>query len=103
MLGDDVSEDVVKEMFAEMDVNHDGKIEYSEFIKYWRAIMIKTNVTPLQKFKTSARKVLSILKAMHLHSPMTSKVDPPKKIDSVFQNVVANASAAMDAAAESSK
>ena len=38
-------------MFSEIDINNDGKIEYVEFLKYWRAIMIKINVTPMQKFK----------------------------------------------------
>ena len=38
-------------MFSEIDINNDGKIEYKEFLKYWRAIMIKINVTPMQKFK----------------------------------------------------
>lgn len=51
MLGGEIEESVIKEMFSEIDINNDGKIEYVEFLKYWRAIMIRINVTPMQKFK----------------------------------------------------
>lgn len=65
-LGYEVDESVIKEMFAEIDVNNDGKIDYMEFLKYWRAMMIKINVTPLQKFKSSAKKISNAVKVVRM-------------------------------------
>jgi calmodulin len=35
-LGDKFSEDEVMEIFKEADLNHDGKIEYREFVDFWK-------------------------------------------------------------------
>ena len=59
-----MSVDIVNQMFSEIDINHDGKIEYTEFLKYWREIMIKTHVRPLQKFQAAGKKVISLIRRM---------------------------------------
>lgn len=35
-LGDKFAEDEVMEIFKEADLNHDGKIEYREFVDFWK-------------------------------------------------------------------
>jgi len=66
MLGHEVDESVVKEMFSEIDINNDGKIEYMEFLKYWKIMMLKINVTPLQKFKSSVKRVTNAVKVVRM-------------------------------------
>ena len=64
ILGDDLSEDVMKEIAIEMNCTHDGYIECKEFLKYWRKIMIKNHVTPLQKLRGVVNKVVRSLRIM---------------------------------------
>ena len=67
ILGDEVNEDMIKEIVVEMDCARDGIIEWKEFLRYWRTIMIKNHVTPLQKLRGAVKKVvrsLRILKAL---------------------------------------
>ena len=64
ILGDDVAEDVVEEIFTEMDCRSGDIIEYSEFLEYWRKVMIKNHVTPLQRLCKAVKKVIRSLRIM---------------------------------------
>merc|ERR1712072_394202 len=57
MLGNDVDDRIVKEIFTEIDVINNGKLDYTEFLKYWRTVMINYNVNPLQKFRSAVKKI----------------------------------------------
>ena len=64
VLGNDVEDDVIEEIIAEMGLSNGGTIDYTEFLKYWRKIMIKNHVTPLQKLRGAVKKVVRSLRVM---------------------------------------
>ena len=93
MLGDDINEEILDEMFADMDHDKDGKIEYVEFLKYWRSIMIKYNVTPLQKFRKAVNKVrtsIKILKGLGGFKKKLSIGGQNATIPNIFEKSVAD-------------
>jgi hypothetical protein len=49
-------------MFSEMDYNNDGKIDYCEFLKYWRSISVVRHVNVKQRFASAVKRVVSGLK-----------------------------------------
>jgi calcium-dependent protein kinase len=52
----------VASMFSEMDYNNDGKIDYCEFLKYWRSISVVRHVNVKQRFASAVKRVVSGLK-----------------------------------------
>ena len=51
LLGQDCTEELIEEMFRDLDLRGDNRVDYREFLIFWRGIMIKTHVTPLERFK----------------------------------------------------
>ena len=51
LLGQDCKEELIEEMFHDLDLRGDNRVDYREFLIFWRNIMIKTHVTPLQRFR----------------------------------------------------
>ena len=49
-MGSGISDVEVADMIAEVDVECSGRINYIDFIKFWRTFIISQNVTPLEKF-----------------------------------------------------
>ena len=49
-MGSGISDVEVSDMIAEVDTEHTGKINYIDFIKFWRNFILSQNVSPLQKF-----------------------------------------------------
>lgn len=49
-MGAGISDLEVSEMIAEVDSEHTGRINYIDFVKFWRNFILSQNVSPLQKF-----------------------------------------------------
>jgi Ca2+-binding EF-hand superfamily protein len=59
-LGTEQSDELLDGVLSELDSNHDGKIDYSEFLNYWRSVERVEKHTPLQRFAVSANKIRAI-------------------------------------------
>lgn len=59
-LGTEQSEELLEGMIAELDTNKDGKIDYKEFLNYWKSLERAEKLTPLQRFAVSVKKVKAI-------------------------------------------
>lgn len=60
-LGADDSKDLVDDMLKEIDTNYDGKIDYREFLRYWKSLERAEKLSPLQKFAMTVKKTMSII------------------------------------------
>ena len=49
-MGNGISDVEVADMIAEVDVEGTGRINYIDFIKFWRTFVLSQNVSPLEKF-----------------------------------------------------
>ena len=49
-MGAGISNAEVAEMIAEVDVENTGRINYIDFIKFWRTFILSQNISPLEKF-----------------------------------------------------
>lgn len=66
-LGGEWSNDEIENMMIEADFDGDGRIDYMEFMKFWRNLNLTQNLTPIQRFSKAVRRVtrsLSLIKAM---------------------------------------
>ena len=59
-LGAEQSDELLEGMIAELDTNHDGKIDYNEFLTYWKSLERAEKLTPLQRFAMSVKKVRAV-------------------------------------------
>jgi calcium-dependent protein kinase len=59
-LGAEQSDHILEDMIAELDSNNDGKIDYKEFLAYWKSIERAEKLTPLQRFAMSVKKVKAV-------------------------------------------
>ena len=49
-MGNGISDVEVADMIAEVDVLGTGRINYIDFINFWRTFVLSQNVSPLEKF-----------------------------------------------------
>jgi hypothetical protein len=49
-MGAGISDLEVDEMIAEADCMNTGRINYIDFVKFWRNFILSQNISPLQKF-----------------------------------------------------
>jgi calcium-dependent protein kinase len=59
-LGTEQSVELLDDLLAELDTNNDGKIDYKEFLAYWKSLERAEKLTPLQRFAMSVKKVKAI-------------------------------------------
>lgn len=59
-LGAEQSDALLEDMIAELDTNHDGRIDYKEFLSYWKSLERAEKLTPLQRFAMSVKKVRAV-------------------------------------------
>ena len=59
-LGTEKSAELLEDMISELDTNKDGRIDYSEFLTYWRSLERTEKLTPLQRFAMSVKKVKAV-------------------------------------------
>jgi len=67
-------EEEIETIMSEADLDGDGKVDYHEFIKFWRDFTIAQKLTPIQRFTKAVRQVtkgLSLIRAMRKSVDLT--------------------------------
>lgn len=54
-LGADQSDELIGDVLKELDSNGDGKVDYREFIKYWKNLERSEKLSPLKRFSISVK------------------------------------------------
>lgn len=62
-LGADQSDELIDDVLKELDSNHDGKVDYREFLKYWKSLERAERVSPLKRFAMTVKKTMATLDA----------------------------------------
>ena len=68
-VGQMMSPEELDEMMEEVDLNGDGRIDYAEFLVYWRNLYMDTRVKSAEQLARSARRVTSNMNAMKAMRP----------------------------------
>ncbi len=56
-VGQGMPDEEVTAMLTQIDEDGDGKIDYKEFMHFWRNMMVQTRVNPVQKLQSAAKKI----------------------------------------------
>ena len=66
VLGQEEEDQTIVDVLNELDFNKDGKIDYKEFLVYWKGVEIEQKVTPMERMVKGVSKVatqISVVKA----------------------------------------
>jgi len=80
-VGGSVPDDEIHQMLLDIDEDGDGKIDYKEFMHFWKKMMLQQRVNPTKRLQKAARKIsksLTMFKSLSRkdHSPAENTSAP---------------------------
>ena len=73
-MGSGTSDTEVDDMISSMDERHNGKINYIDFLRFWRRLIREQTITPKQRLQGAVKRTVSMIRAANAFSTRASAV-----------------------------
>ena len=86
-MGKGTGEKEVEDMILQMGGQHNGRINYLTFVKFWRQFVLQLSVTPKQQLQQAVKKTVTMLRAVRsLHGDHHNHHPPDNNPSSLSQS-----------------
>ena len=96
-VGGDIPESEINNMLTSIDEDGDGKIDYKEFMHFWKKMMVQQKVSPTKRLQTAAKK---LTKSLSMFKSLKKSVVSHKERDAAAAASAAAPAAPADEAVE---